>query len=260
MDARVYRARAGPCAQYLSTPGECRTNRCIVRSSVRARRESLVGSTARWIRNGARTRGIRIHSDGCAMVSNTINQLYLESSGGRPISAAWPAGCTMPERAARMPTGFAPGSRAGRVASCRDKPAFVSLPRLVPSDRSSGPRAAAGLRRIEASDFNLFGRFMREGADAIEPVLKERASLGTNMLRVWGAYLGTRRSKGDRASDSRRTWLDYDELPQFLNQCAAHQALTRRVHRCTAGPIPGHWEKCGAALPRRHQRNRRAHQ
>ena len=51
--------------------------------------------------------------------------------------------------------------------------------------------AADRLVIIGCSDFVLFERFVKEGADAIRPVLDERATLGFTQLRVLTTYKGT---------------------------------------------------------------------
>jgi hypothetical protein len=184
-----------------------------------------------------------------AMVSNTINQLYLEELG-RPADIGGVANWMHHAREGGKDADWirARIKELDEWHHVHDKPAFVSLPRLVPSGSVFRTEGGGRFTAIEASDFNLFGRFMREGADAIEPVLKERASLGFNMLRVWGAYSGNPTFEGEIGHLIPGEHADYyDKLPQFLNQCAAHK-LYVEFTAFTAGPIPGHWEKCGDAL------------
>ena len=184
-----------------------------------------------------------------AMVANTINQLYLEELG-RPADIGGVANWMHHAREGGKDADWirARIKELDEWHHVHDKPAFVSLPRLVPSGSVFRTEGGGRFTAIEASDFNLFGRFMKEGADAIEPILKERASLGFNMLRVWGAYSGNATFEAEIGHLIPGEHADYyDKLPQFLNQCAAHK-LYVEFTAFTAGPIPGHWEKCGDAL------------
>lgn len=64
---------------------------------------------------------------------------------------------------------------------------WFSLPTLEPRGRffwKSGARFFLN----GATAFNLYNRFLVEGAEAIRPFLSQRESLGFNALRVWTAY------------------------------------------------------------------------
>lgn len=72
------------------------------------------------------------------------------------------------------------------IAGVELRPSFTPLPRLVVAGqffrKDNGERFTA----IEASDFNLFNRFLM--GENIDPVLDQRSSVGFNMLRVWTAF------------------------------------------------------------------------
>ncbi len=71
---------------------------------------------------------------------------------------------------------------------------------------------------IEASDFNLYGRYLTEGADAIQPVLAQRQECGFNTLRVWTLYdvPGIGHLLPSEHPDF------YARLPDFLALCGAY--------------------------------------
>jgi hypothetical protein len=61
--------------------------------------------------------------------------------------------------------------------------AVTPLPRLVADGRWFKQDNGARWTGIEATDFNLFNRFLN-GED-ITPILGQRADVGFNLLRVW---------------------------------------------------------------------------
>jgi hypothetical protein len=112
------------------------------------------------------------------------------------------------------------------------------LPRLVTQGTSffsldNGSRFTA----IEASDFNLFARF--QAGEDIESILKQRADLGFNMLRVWTLFdipgIGTLLNP------------DYAKIPAFLDACARH-GLYVEFTAYTSTFDPSHWPKLVAAV------------
>lgn len=105
---------------------------------------------------------------------------------------------------------------------------------------------------IECSDFNLFSRYLHEGQNVIVPVLKERAAIGFNMLRVWTAMQGigpngpTFEREVGRLVPSEEPDM-YNQLPKFLALCASY-GLYVELTAFTGLAIPGHWEMLGAAV------------
>lgn len=129
-----------------------------------------------------------------------------------------------------------------------DKPQPVTLPRLVPAGSvfklDTGERWTA----IECSDFNLFGRYLTEGEDVVREVLKERADLGFNLLRVWSEYQGNPQFT---AEIGRLVPSEHDFYGQQLTEfCALASAygLYIELTAFTGTGIPGHWQTIGAAL------------
>lgn len=102
---------------------------------------------------------------------------------------------------------------------------------------------------IECSDFNLFGRYVIEGPDAIRPVLADRRAFGFNMLRVWAAYQGNTTFEREigRLVPSEHPEM-YAVLSAFYTLCHSYGCYIE-LTAFTGGPIPGHWEKVGASLP-----------
>lgn len=62
----------------------------------------------------------------------------------------------------------------------------ASLPRLVVVGQSFALETGARWTAIEATDFNLFARFL-SGED-VRPILRQRVGVGFNLLRVWTAF------------------------------------------------------------------------
>jgi hypothetical protein len=101
---------------------------------------------------------------------------------------------------------------------------------------------------IETSDFNLFARYLTEGADAIRPVLAERSAIGFNLLRVWTAFWGgpTFTAEIGRLIPSEHPEM-YAKLQPFASLCASYGLYVEFTAFC-ADVVPGHWESLGAAL------------
>jgi hypothetical protein len=112
-------------------------------------------------------------------------------------------------------------------------------------------RLATGERwtAIECSDFNLLGRYLIEGADAIQPVLLERQTIGFNLLRVWAQYLGAAQFTADigRLVPQEHPEM-YAALPAFCDLCATH-GLYVELTAFTSVDVPGHWDRLGEILP-----------
>src|SRR6185503_3507624 len=98
-----------------------------------------------------------------------------------------------------------------------------NLPRLVTRGSVFALGTGARFTAIECSDFNLFGRYLSEGADAIRPVLQERADLGFNMLRVWSEYQGNAQFTAEigRLVPSEHDFY-YLQLGEFFDLCASY--------------------------------------
>jgi hypothetical protein len=131
------------------------------------------------------------------------------------------------------------------------EPPVIALPRLVPTGGVFRLETGARWTAIECSDFNLFGRYLIEGADAIRPVLKERADIGFNLLRVWSEYQGNAQFTADigRLVPSEHPTY-YDELAPFFARCASY-GLYVELTVFTGTGIPGHWENIGNTVIRK---------
>lgn len=91
---------------------------------------------------------------------------------------------------------------------------------------------------IECSDFNLLNLFL--DFENIEPVLKQRANCGFNLLRVWTLF--------DIPGIGTCTSVDYDRIPTFVQLCANY-GLRVEFTAYTGINDPTHWDKlCDAAL------------
>lgn len=120
-----------------------------------------------------------------------------------------------------------------------------SLPRLVTRGSVFALENGERFTAIECSDFNLFGRYLSEGADAIRPVLEERSALGFNMLRVWSEYQGNATFTAEIGRLVPSEWPDYGtRLDQFFTLCAAY-GLYVELTVFTGTGIAGHWETVG---------------
>jgi hypothetical protein len=119
----------------------------------------------------------------------------------------------------------------------------IVLPRLVPAGQflqlSTGQRFTA----IEASDFNLYSRFL-DGED-INPIFKQRAEAGYNMLRVWTLY------NLEAANIGKLLLSDhpdlYDKLPLFT-AAAAQFGLYVEFTAYTSTWDAQHWGRLTQAL------------
>lgn len=117
-------------------------------------------------------------------------------------------------------------------------PTFRPLPRLQIAGKffrlDTGERWTA----IEASDFNLYTRFLK-GED-IEPILAQRAEAGFNLLRVFTAFDICSTGGGCQIIGRLvpRERVDYYTLlPYFLMQCARHGLRVELV--AFTGPYTG---------------------
>src|SRR4029078_3259228 len=95
---------------------------------------------------------------------------------------------------------------------------FSPLPRLRARGQFLEQETGARFTVIEASDFYLLGRFLN-GED-IEPILKQRADAGFNMLRVWTRIHLAQYGIGDLPLSLHPDL--YDRIPAFLRLAAAH--------------------------------------
>jgi hypothetical protein len=105
---------------------------------------------------------------------------------------------------------------------------------------------------IECSDFNLFGRYLNEGADAIRPVLAQRRDCGFNLLRVWTNYSGSPEFEATigRLLPSEHPEM-YTALPGFLALCASYGLYVELVAFTAAGDQT-HWSRLAGALHGEH--------
>jgi hypothetical protein len=146
------------------------------------------------------------NSDGYAYlapVANGVRELSIEKDGFEPYRGSYTVAaldCDTPVTLVRRP------------------PPAAALPRLVPDGQFFRLSTGARFSAIEASDFALYARFL-DGGD-IESILRQRASAGFNMLRVW-----TRMQLAQFGIGSLTLADDpdlYERLPRFLQRCADH--------------------------------------
>jgi hypothetical protein len=98
---------------------------------------------------------------------------------------------------------------------------------------------------IECSDFNLFGRYLVEGEAVVRQVLKERADLGFNMLRVWSEYQGNATFTAEIGRLVPAEWPRYyGQLLDFAKLASAY-GLYIELTVFTGTGIAGHWGSTG---------------
>jgi hypothetical protein len=102
----------------------------------------------------------------------------------------------------------------------------AALPRLVVSGQFFATASGERWTAIEATDFNLLGRFIAN--EDITPILRQRAEVGFNLLRVFadfevcpdGRCPPSNQAIGRLVPSEHRDF--YQRLTRFLEQCAAH--------------------------------------
>jgi hypothetical protein len=137
----------------------------------------------------------------------------------------------------------------------RATPSTTSLPRLVVDGRFFRQETGARWTAIQATDFNLFNRFL-DGQD-ITPILRQRAAAGFNLLRVWTDFDVCADAKcpehqpiGRLIPAARPDY--YKRLSDFLDLCARngfYVELTAFTGRPDSddGKI-AHWDRLVAAV------------
>ena len=131
---------------------------------------------------------------------------------------------------------------------------FRPLPHLRVRGTFFEQETGARFTAIEASDFNLYGRFLN-GED-IEPVLRQRAVAGFNLLRVWTRYSfncgpgGADHTCGIGESTLAQHPDYYDRLQSFLRACARHGLYVELTAYIGPGGDfdRGHWDRLVAAV------------
>jgi hypothetical protein len=127
-----------------------------------------------------------------------------------------------------------------------DKPQPVVLPRLVPAGSVFKLDTGGPFTAVQCSDFNLFGRYLIEGEDAVRQVLAERQAIGFNMLRVWSEYQGNATFTADIGRLVPGEHADYSaKLTAFLALASAYSFYVELTVFTGTG-IPGHWARVGA--------------
>ena len=130
-----------------------------------------------------------------------------------------------------------------------------ALPRLEVDGHFFRQETGARWTGIEATDFNLFSRFV--AGEDITPILRQRADVGFNLLRVWTDFDVCADGKCREHQPIGRLVPSehpdyYARLPEFLDACAQHglyvelTAFTGRPDS-DAGRI-AHWEHLIAAV------------
>lgn len=117
-------------------------------------------------------------------------------------------------------------------------PTRVVLPRLRVRGHCFELETGERWTAIECSDFNLWARYL--AGEDITPVLKQRADIGFNLLRVWTLY--------DLEAANIGTLLDpdYTRLAPFLDLCAGY-GLHVELTAFTSTERPEHWDHLVAA-------------
>src|SRR5262249_25635457 len=149
---------------------------------------------------------------------------------------------------------------AAVVLASADEPApraagVSPLPRLVAEGRWFRQDTGARWTGIEATDFNLFNRFLN--GENIVPILRQRADAGFNLLRVWTDFdvcadgnCPQRQPIGRLVPSEHSDY--YVRLPDFLEKCAQHglyvelTAFTGRPDSDAARIT--HWDRLIAAV------------
>jgi hypothetical protein len=124
------------------------------------------------------------------------------------------------------------------VVLTRKPPDIAPLPRLVTRGQFFTQGQWPDFTAIQASDFNLLARYLSN--EDIEPVLKQRADAGFNMLRVWTLM----------KLDGIGTLLnpDYSRIPAFLLLCAKHGLYVEFTAYTSTFDDGTHWRKLTEAL------------
>jgi hypothetical protein len=147
---------------------------------------------------------------------------------------------------------------AALLAAAADRPLARStdpLPRLEVDGhffrQNSGPRWTG----IQATDFNLFNRFL--AGEDITPILRQRADVGFNLLRVWTDFDVCADGKCREHQPIGRLVPSehpdyYVRLTEFLDVCAQHGLyveLTAFTGRSDSdGHRIAHWDQLIAAV------------
>jgi hypothetical protein len=105
-------------------------------------------------------------------------------------------------------------------SQCVNLPALtpLALPRLIVKDWYFVQENGVPFTVIGCSDFDLYRQFLMNGDVSIEPVLQQRASLGCNVLRVFGSFNGALGSFVPTTHGE----LWYAGLSRFARALAAH--------------------------------------
>ena len=146
------------------------------------------------------------------------------------------------------------------MLACIDRPMpraaeVTTPPRLIADGRWFKQDTGARWTGIEATDFNLFDRFLN-GED-IAPILRQRADVGFNVLRVWTDFdvcadgnCEQRQPIGRLVPSEHPDY--YTRLRAFLEECARHGLyveLTAFTGRSDADASRiAHWEALIAAV------------
>jgi hypothetical protein len=130
-----------------------------------------------------------------------------------------------------------------------------ALPRLVVDGRFFRQETGARWTGIQATDFNLFNRFLN-GQD-ITPILRQRADAGFNLLRVWTDFDVCADAKCPEHQPIGRLIPAahpdyYKRLPEFVDVCARHGLyveLTAFTGRPDSDEVKiAHWDRLVAAV------------
>lgn len=184
-------------------------------------------------------------------ITNGIKDIYIQEFGRQPDEGGWVEWLVhVREGGHDLEWVRARFRESAEWHAIHDKPQPVTLPRLVPAGSVFKLETGERWTAIECSDFNLFGRYLTEGEDVVREVLKERADLGFNLLRVWSEYQGdaTFEAEIGRLVPSEHGAF-YSSLAAFCGLCSAYGLYVElTAFTGTGAGIQGHWQRLGDTL------------
>ncbi len=120
------------------------------------------------------------------------------------------------------------------------RPAGPVLPQLVMNGHFFALETGERFRAIDCTEFNLYGRMLNEGTDAIRPVFDQVQSFGYTMIRVFTRY-DLEASKIGRCMLEEHLDL-YERIPEFAD-LAAEYGIYLNLVAYTSWNAPDHWRR-----------------